>query len=108
MARSPPGRRKAGLSEDKIRAITEGRRPAAMAADEEAVYNFITELFKTKRVNDDTFAAVKNLAGERGIVDLLATSGFYQIVSMYMNVDRLPLANANQKPELQYIAKPLP
>jgi 4-carboxymuconolactone decarboxylase len=79
-----------------------------MAADEEAVYNFITELFKTKRVSNDTFAAVKNLGGERGIADLLATSGFYQIVSMYMNIDRLPLANANQRPELAYLAKPLP
>jgi len=98
----------AGLSEDKIKAIAEGRRPAAMTSDEEAVYNFITELFKTKRVSDETFAAVKNLAGERGIVDLVATSGFYQIVSMYMNVDRLPLASATQKAELQYIAKPLP
>ena len=98
----------AGLSEDKIRAIADGKRPVAMAADEEAVYNFITELFKTKRVSNDTFAAVKNLGGERGIADLLATSGFYQIVSMYMNIDRLPLANANQRPELAYLAKPLP
>ena len=80
----------------------------AMSADEAVVYNFITELFRTNRVSDDTFAAVKSLAGERGIVDLLVTSGFYQIVSMYMNVDRLPLANANQKPELAYLAKPLP
>ena len=103
-----PAAIQAGLSEDKIRAIADGRRPVAMAADEEAVYNFITELFKTKRVSDDTFTAVKNLAGERGIVDLLATSGFYQIVSMYMNIDRLPLANANQRPELAYLAKPLP
>jgi 4-carboxymuconolactone decarboxylase len=98
----------AGLCEDKIKAIAEGRRPAAMLADEETVYTFITELFRTKRVRDDTFVAVKKLAGERGIVDLLVTSGFYQIVSMYMNVDRLPLANANQKPELAYLAKPLP
>ena len=42
------------------------------------------------------------------MVELLATSGFYQIVSMYMNIDRLPLANANQRPELAYLAKPLP
>jgi hypothetical protein len=32
--------------------------------------------------------------------DLLASAGFYPIVSMFMNVDRLPMANANQKPEL--------
>ncbi len=98
----------AGLSEDKVKAIAEGRRPVKMSADEEAVYNFITELFKTKRVSDDTFAAVRNSVGERGIVDLLASAGFYQIVSMFMNVDRLPMANANQKPELKYLAMPLP
>jgi 4-carboxymuconolactone decarboxylase len=98
----------AGLSEDKVRAIAEGRRPVGMSADEEAVYNFITELFKTKQVTDDTFAAVRNSVGERGTVDLLATAGFYQIVSMFMNVDRLPLANANQQPELKYLATPVP
>jgi len=98
----------AGLGQDKIRAIAEGRRPMGMSADEEAVYSFITELFRTKRVSDETFAAVKNLAGERGIVDLLVTSGYYQIVSMYMSIDRMPLASANQKPELAYLAKPLP
>ena len=39
----------AGLSEDKVKAIAEGKRPIGMSADEEAVYNFITELFKTKQ-----------------------------------------------------------
>jgi 4-carboxymuconolactone decarboxylase len=98
----------AGLSEEKVKAIAEGKRPVGMSADEEAVYNFITELFKTRRVSDDTFAKVKNSVGERGVVDLVASAGFYQIVSMFMNVDRLPLANATQKPELKYLAAPLP
>jgi 4-carboxymuconolactone decarboxylase len=97
----------AGLTEDKVQAIAEGRRPVGMSADEEAVYNFITELFKPKQVSDDTFAAAKKSVGERGVVDLLATAGFYQIVSMFMNVDRLPMAD-NQKPELKYLATPLP
>jgi 4-carboxymuconolactone decarboxylase len=98
----------AGLSEDKVKAIAEGRLPVGMSADEDAVYNFITELFKTKQVSDETFAALQNSVGERGIVDLLASAGFYQIVSMFMNVDRLPMANADQKPELRYLATPLP
>jgi 4-carboxymuconolactone decarboxylase len=97
----------AGLSENKVKAIAEARRPAGMSPDEEAVYNFITELFHTRGVSDATFAAVKNVVGERGVVDLLITSGFYQIVSMYMNLDRLPLAE-NQVAELKYVAKPLP
>jgi len=97
----------AGLSEDKVKAIAEGRRPAGMSADEEAVYNFITELFKTRQSSDATFAAVKKIACERGVVDLIVSAGYYQVVSMLMNVDRLPVG-ANQQPELKYLAKPLP
>ncbi len=96
----------AGLSEEKIKAIAEGRRPAGMSADEETVYNFITELFKTRQVSDATFAAAKSLVGERGVVDLIVTAGYYQMVSMFMNVDRLPL-NPGQQAELKYLAKPL-
>jgi len=97
----------AGLSEKKVKAIAEGTRPVGMSADEEAVYNFITELFKTKQVSDVTFAAVKNVAGERGVVDLIVSAGYYQAVSMFMNTDRLPV-NANQQAELKYLSQPLP
>jgi len=97
----------AGLSEAKIEAIAEGRRPAAMSPDEETVYTFITELFKTRHVSDAAFTAVKTLVGERGVVDLLVTAGYYQIVSMFMNVDRMPV-NPGQQPELAYLAAPLP
>ena len=44
-----------------------------MSADEEAVYNLLTELFKTRQVSDANFAAAKNQFGERGVVDLLAS-----------------------------------
>ena len=97
----------AGLSEDKAKAIAEGRRPSGLSAKEEAVYNLLTEFFKTRQVSDATFTAAKNQFGERGLVDLLVSSAYYQVVSMFMNVDRLPLA-ANQQPELKYIARPLP
>ncbi len=98
---------KAGLSEDKVKAIAEGSHPVGMSADEEVVYNFITELFKTKQVSDGTFAAVEKVAGERGVVDLIVSAGYYQAVSMLMNTDRLPV-NAAQQPELKYLVKPLP
>ena len=97
----------AGLSEEKINAIAEGKRPAGMSSDEETVYSFITELFKTRQVSDATFAEVKKLVEERGVVDLLVTAGYYQIVSMLMNVDRLP-PSPGQRAELKYMAKPLP
>ena len=98
---------RAGLSEATVRAIAEGRRPANLPADEEAVYNFCTEFFKTHQVSDATFQAVKDKIGERGIVEIIGAAGQYQMVSLFMNVDRYPL-ELNQKPELMPLARPLP
>ena len=81
----------AGLNQSIIDAIAAGRRPAAMAPDEEAVYNFCTELLTATQVSDATFAAARDRFGERGIVDLIGVTGYYQLVSMLLNVDRYPL-----------------
>jgi 4-carboxymuconolactone decarboxylase len=62
-----------------------------MAPDEAAVYNFCTELLTTKQVSDATFNATRDRFGERGIVDLIGVTGYYQLVSMLLNVDRYPL-----------------
>jgi 4-carboxymuconolactone decarboxylase len=97
----------AGVSEATAAAIAEGRRPESMPPDEEAVYNFVRELLKTKQVSDPTFDAAKALLGERGIVDLIGLVGFYQSTSLMMNVDRYPM-QADQKPELKKLESPLP
>ena len=90
----------AGLDPAIVDAIQNGRRPAAMAKDEEAVYTFCNELLKTKQVSDATFAAAKNAVGEKGVVDLIGVMGWYQTVSMLLNVDRYPLP-AGAQPELK-------
>ena len=90
----------AGLSQSIIDAIAAGKRPASMAAEEEAVYNFVSELLTTKQVSDATFKAAKDKFGERGVVDLIGVSGYYQLVSMLLNVDRYPLAEGTA-PELK-------
>lgn len=82
----------AGLSPAICDAIASGKRPASMQPDEEAVYNFATELINTKQVSDAAFAAVKDKFGERGVVDLVGVLGYYQFVSMVLNVDRYPVA----------------
>jgi len=52
-----------------------------MAADEGAVYDFCTELRRDRRVSDATYAAVRKLFGEQGVVDLIAVNGYYDLVS---------------------------
>jgi len=90
----------AGLNPAIIEAIAAGRRPAAMQPDEEAVYDFCTELLTNKQVSDKTFQAAKDKFGERGVVDLIGVTGYYQLVSMLLNVDRYPLPDGVQ-PELK-------
>jgi 4-carboxymuconolactone decarboxylase len=86
----------AGLSQSIIDAIAAGRRPTGLAPDEETVYNFVNELLTTKQVSDATFNATRERFGERGVVDLIGVSGYYQLVSMLLNVDRYPLPEGQQ------------
>ena len=94
------GALQAGISAAVADAIAQGRRPSAMPRDEEAVYDFATELLETKQVSDKTFGAVKNLLGERGVVELIDVMGWYGTVSMLLNVDRYPLPEGSA-PELK-------
>jgi len=94
----------AGLSAEIIEAVASGKRPASMQPDEEAVYNFCSELLNTREVSDSTFQAAKNKLGERGVVDLVGVMGYYHLVSMLLNVDRYPLPDG-VKPELKPLEK---
>jgi len=90
----------AGLSPAIIDALATGKRPASMQPDEEAVYDFCTEVLNTKQASDAAFQTAKDKFGERGVVDMLGVMGYYQFVSMILNVDRYPLPDGAQ-PELK-------
>jgi len=90
----------AGLSPAIIDALATGKRPASMQPDEEAVYDFCTEVLNTKQASDAAFQTAKDKFGERGVVDMLGVMGYYQFVSMILNVDRYPLPDGVQ-PELK-------
>jgi 4-carboxymuconolactone decarboxylase len=80
----------AGLNTHTIDSLATGQRPE-MDTDETIVFEFCEELLSTRRVSDVTYAKTKEMFGERGIVDLIGVMGYYQLVSMLLNVDRYPL-----------------
>ncbi len=86
----------AGLGEAIIDAIAAGRRPSPMTDDERIVYDFCAELFRDKAVSDQSFKAVVDRFGDRGVIDLIAAVGYYSIVSMVLNIDRYPLPEGEQ------------
>jgi 4-carboxymuconolactone decarboxylase len=75
---------KAGLSPRIIAELKADQRPSNMAADEEAVYDFITELTTKRAVSDATFARARKLLGEQQVVDLTAVAGTYITVAMLL------------------------
>ncbi len=81
----------AGLDPAVAADIAEGRRPAAIQPDEAVVHDFCAELRATRRVSDATLAAALALLGEAGVIDLIAVSGYYDLVSMTLNVAEVPL-----------------
>jgi 4-carboxymuconolactone decarboxylase len=98
---------KAGLDPAIAEDLAQGRRPAKMPADEEAIYNFCHDLHTTNQVSDASFKAVKDRFGEQGVVDLIAVSGYYVMVSMILNTDRSPMPGGAQPP-LPVLKQPLP
>jgi 4-carboxymuconolactone decarboxylase len=79
-----------GIAAETIAAIAEGRRPAALNAEEGAVYDFCSELHAHKAVSDATWDAAVRCFGEQGTVDLVGINGYYTLLSMVMNTARTP------------------
>jgi 4-carboxymuconolactone decarboxylase len=85
-----------------LRAIAEGVDTAVidtignggvpeLDADQRVVYDFTTQLLADGTVTDDAFEAVASRWGKVGAMDLIATIGYYCLLSFTLNVDRYPV-----------------
>ena len=92
----------AGLKVAIIDAIAEARRPAEMAADEAAIWDFLDELSRIRTVSDATYARALKLFGERGIIDLVGIHGYYSLLAMVLNVSQAPVPDGGA-PGLQLL-----
>jgi 4-carboxymuconolactone decarboxylase len=89
---------KAGIKQETINAITEGRRPTGLEPDEEIVYDFCSELRQNQSVSDATYARAVSKFGEQGVIDTTALVGYYTTLAMIMNVARSPLPDGKKAP----------
>ena len=86
---------KAGLDPAIVAAIGAGRKPDNMKDDEAIVWEFTTQLRRDHAVDDAIYARALEKFGERGIIDLVGVNGYYDAVSMTLNVARVkPPADA--------------
>jgi len=82
-----------GVRDDVIAAIRDGAAdvPFADRDDERVVHAVARELATTGRVSDPTYAAARDLLGDRGVVELVALCGYYTLISFTLNAFDVPL-----------------
>ncbi len=93
-----PLARKGGLSDAIIEAIRIGAKPQGMQADEAALHAFCSELHSAHEVSDATYAAALDVFGEQALVEIIAISGYYVMVSMVLNTAQVPLPEGEPLP----------
>ena len=90
-----PMAERAGVKPKTIQDLRAGRAPKSAPKDERAIYDFVQELYKTRRVSDATYKRVHAFLGDAATVELVGILGYYALVSMTLNVFRMmPPADA--------------
>ena len=89
---------KQGVKPATIRALQAGRAPTTAPRDEMAIYAFVKELYAKRRVSDATYKRVHRLLGDAGTVELVGILGNYVMVSMILNVFRMPIPEGTPAP----------
>ena len=89
---------KAGLPQSVADDLKVGKRPASMAPDEEAVYDFCMELSTKHFVSDATFKKIRAVFSDQQIVDLIGVTGTYITAAMLSNTNEDPTPGGKTPP----------
>jgi 4-carboxymuconolactone decarboxylase len=77
---------KAGVSADVIEDLRSGRKPASAAEDQQAIYDFVQELYEMRRVSEQTYTRLHGFLGNKAMVEFVGILGYYALISMTLNV----------------------
>jgi 4-carboxymuconolactone decarboxylase len=88
----------AGVSPVAVEAIRLRQVPLELAADEQLVYAFASEMWQHRRVSDATYQATKTALGEQAVVELVAVLGYYTLISMTIVTFDVPLPPGTPEP----------
>jgi 4-carboxymuconolactone decarboxylase len=77
---------KAGVRPKAIDELRKGRAPTSAPKDERAIYAFVQELYKTRRVSTQTYKRVRSFLDDAAVVELVGILGYYTLISMTLNV----------------------
>lgn len=92
---------KAGLSPDVIEAIRLNNCPDFDDPAQKVVHDVARAAHEHRHVDDALYASAVKLIGEPALVDLVGLLGYYTLISLTINVFRVPPLGDNPAPELQ-------
>jgi 4-carboxymuconolactone decarboxylase len=87
----------AGIPEDVVRDLAAGKKPNFKADDERAYYTFAMEVLENHFVSDKTFNEAQKIFGERALVDLIGSVGYFSMLQICLNSAEVDL-QADRKP----------
>jgi 4-carboxymuconolactone decarboxylase len=82
--------KKAGLSNDAVRALARGQPSDELTNDERLAQQFTQQLTADRRVEDALYQAASAAFGEKGAVDMIVLVGCYQVVCSVLNAFEVP------------------
>lgn len=92
---------KAGLAPEIIEAIRLNRRPDFADPAEAVVHDVAREAHETHNVDDALYARAVEILGEEALVDLIGLLGYYTLISLTINVFRVPPLGDDPVPDLE-------
>ena len=75
----------AGVPDETIEAVANRADSASLTDDEALVVRYGRELLGQRRVSGDTFDAARGRFGDRGVLELTATVGYYAMMACVLN-----------------------
>ena len=87
-----------GVTAKTIADLRAGRAPKSAPKDERMLYDFIMELYKTKRVSKRNYDRVFALLGKVGAIELVGILGYYAMVAMTLNAFTMPIPEGEEMP----------
>ena len=84
-----PEARKAGLTEETIAAIREGKAPELDDPDSKLIYEFATTFYANREVPDALFNEAVTRFGRPRVVEFVGVLGYYSMLAIFMRVFRV-------------------
>lgn len=87
---------KAGIPLETIRAIQQKKGPEHFSSEDAQIISYVQELLRSHRASEATFQALYARLGEKGLVELTATIGYYAMLACTLNAFDLVTATGSE------------